>query len=102
MMPLQIMPGDEHAVVMDLLAQAYVLAGDYEKARQTYEKITTLTTGRLEWGDIYARSYYHLGLIAEHQGDKSRARENYRKFLSIWKDADPIFPALADAKKRLR
>jgi serine/threonine protein kinase/tetratricopeptide (TPR) repeat protein len=101
-LPVQADSGDEHAVVMDLLAQAYSVAGDLEKARQTYEMITTLTTGRLSWGDIYARSYYRLGLIAEHQGDKSRARENFQKFLSIWKDADPIFPEIADAKKRLR
>jgi tetratricopeptide (TPR) repeat protein len=101
-LPAQADSGDEHAVVMDLLAQAYSMAGDLEKARQTYEKITTLTTGRLSWGDVYARSYYHLGLIAERQGDKSRARENFQKFLSIWKNADPIFPEIADAKKRLR
>jgi tetratricopeptide (TPR) repeat protein len=100
-LPAQAMPGDEHALIMDLLAQAYTVAGDHEKARQTYEKITALTTGRLAWGDIYARSFYHMGQIAERQGDMPRARENYRKFLSIWKDADPIFPGITDAKKRL-
>jgi tetratricopeptide (TPR) repeat protein len=93
--------GDEHAIVYDLLARAYVAAGDLAKARETYEKIAPLTLGRWTWGDVYARSFYRLGMIAERQGDTARARENYRKFLQLWKDADPGLPEVADATKRL-
>jgi hypothetical protein len=32
---------------------------------------------------------------------RTKAAENYRKFLSLWGDADPIFPEVADAKARL-
>jgi len=42
-----------------------------------------------------------LGKIAEQQGDKGRAVENYRKFLEIWKNADPGLPEVEDARKRL-
>jgi cytochrome c-type biogenesis protein CcmH/NrfG len=42
-----------------------------------------------------------LGKIAEQQGDKARAGQNYRKFLDLWKDADPGLPEVADAKRRL-
>jgi tetratricopeptide (TPR) repeat protein len=76
-------------------------SGDLDKARQEYEKITLLTLGRYRFGDIYAKAYYMLGKIAEQQGDKVRARENYRKFLDLWKDADPGLPEVEDAKKRL-
>ena len=92
---------DEHAVILDLLARACTVSGDLAKARETYEKITALTTGRQAFGATYARSFYHLGLIAERQGDKARAREQFRKFLEIWKDADKGLPEVADAKKRL-
>jgi cytochrome c-type biogenesis protein CcmH/NrfG len=42
-----------------------------------------------------------LGKIAEQQGDKERAVENYRKFLDLWKDADPGIPKVENARKRL-
>ena len=65
------------------------------------DRISTLTSGRLQWGAIYSRSFYHLGQIAERQGDLARARERYRTFLEIWKEADPGLPEVADARKRL-
>ena len=89
------------AYIYDFLGQAYYRSGDLEKARSAYEKILTLTTGRNSFGDIYAKSFYMLGKIAEQQGDKARAAENYRKFLDLWKDADPGLPEVDDARKRL-
>jgi cytochrome c-type biogenesis protein CcmH/NrfG len=42
-----------------------------------------------------------LAKIAEQQGDKTRAREYYRKFLDLWKDADAGLPEVEGAKARL-
>jgi tetratricopeptide (TPR) repeat protein len=72
-----------------------------EKARAEYEKITILKNGRYDYGDIYARSFYHLGRIYEKQDDKAKSRENYQKFLDLWKDADPGLADVADARSRL-
>jgi serine/threonine protein kinase/Tfp pilus assembly protein PilF len=101
LVPYQYSINSEHAGFVDCLAQAYYKSGDMDKARQEYEKIISLTTGRIAYGDIYAKSFYMLGKIAEHQGDKGRAIGNYRKFLDLWKDADPGLPEVADAKKHL-
>jgi hypothetical protein len=63
-----------------------------EKARAEFEKIIGLTTGRLNFGDIYAKSFYMLGTIYEKTGDKLKAEEHYRQFVDLWKNADPRPP----------
>jgi len=92
---------NDHAFFMEPLPLAYERAGDVEKARAEYEKITTLTSGRLLYGDVYARAYFRLGTIAEKHGQKGKAAEHYRKFLDLWKDADPGLPEIEDARQRL-
>ena len=94
-------PLEKDALFLDGLAEAYFESRDMEKAEAEYKKITALTTGRLRYGDIYVRSFYWLGRIAEQKGLKDEARDNYRKFLNFWKDADPGLRVVEDAKKRL-
>ena len=83
------------------LASAYYRAGDMDRAREEYEKITRITMGRLESGDTYAKSYYMLGKINENLGKKTRAIKNYENFLEFRKDADPGIAEVEDAKQRL-
>jgi serine/threonine protein kinase/cytochrome c-type biogenesis protein CcmH/NrfG len=92
---------DEHALYCDALARALYESGELDKARKEYETITLLTAGRVYYGDLYARAFYMLGKIAERQGDKARAVTNFRKFLDLWKDADPGLPEVPEAKARL-
>jgi serine/threonine protein kinase/tetratricopeptide (TPR) repeat protein len=94
-------PYDEHALFYEPLALAYLKSGDFAKAQEQYEKITQLTTGRLAYGDIYAKSFYMLGKIHEQKAERTLAAENYQKFLDLWKDADPGQPEVEDARKRL-
>jgi serine/threonine protein kinase/tetratricopeptide (TPR) repeat protein len=90
-----------HALLMDSLAGSYFRAGELDKARAEFEQILSLTTGRLYYSDIYSKSFYRLGLIHEHQGSKGKAIEYYKRFLDLWKDADPGLPEVDDARKRL-
>jgi tetratricopeptide (TPR) repeat protein len=90
-----------HALYMDSLASAYSRNDNLDLAIATYEKIHNLTYGRLIWGDIYARSFFMLGKIYEQKDWKGKAIESYEKFLTLWKDADPIHLKVADASKRL-
>jgi len=90
-----------HLLFADAMGMAYHKAGDLENALREHEKIISPGTRRLDYGDIYAKSYYWLGKISEQEGKKVEAAGNYRKFLSLWKDADPGLPEVPDAKARL-
>jgi len=94
-------PLNKNASFIDSLASAYYKSGDIEKAREEYERILPLTQGRLDYGDIYVKSFYTLGKIYEKKGWEGKAIEHYEKFLNLWKDADPGIPEVEDARKRL-
>jgi serine/threonine protein kinase len=89
------------AYTVDALARACYEVGSLERAAEEFELITTLTYGRINHGDIYAKSFYMLGKIYEEMGKKREARRNYERFLDLWKNADPGLPEVDDAKKRL-
>jgi tetratricopeptide (TPR) repeat protein len=90
-----------HLLFADALATAHSQLGELNSARQEYEKIVSLGFGRLDYGDIYAKAYYHLGKIGEQQGKTAEAAEHYRKFLDLWNNADPGRPEVDDARKHL-
>jgi serine/threonine protein kinase/Tfp pilus assembly protein PilF len=92
---------DEHAFYLNSLATAYYQIADFEKARELHKKIISLTTGRLRWGNIYAKSFYLLGKICQKKGWEGKAIEHYEKFLQLWENADPGHPETADARKQL-
>jgi serine/threonine protein kinase/Flp pilus assembly protein TadD len=92
---------DLHILYLDSLASAYYQKGDLDKARNAYERILSLTTGRVRWGDLYSKSFYWLGKIHQAQNQKEKALGFYRRFLEIWSQADPGLPEIADARKQL-
>jgi predicted hydrocarbon binding protein len=53
------------------------------------------------YDDIYAKSFYMLGKIYGEQGGTVKAIEHYKKFLDLWKDADPGIAEVEDARERL-
>jgi tetratricopeptide (TPR) repeat protein len=89
---------------LDLMAETYAQAGRWSEAQKAYEEIQTLKYP-IVWGPanavIFVRSFYKSGQVLEHEGIKAGAAKYYRKFLDLWKDADPGLPEVADAKMRL-
>jgi len=94
-------PLNKDVQFLDSLALAYYKTGDEDKAKDEYERITSLVDGRWWYGDIYAKSFYMLGKICEEKGWKGKAIEHHEKFLDLWKETDPGIPEVEDAKKRL-
>ena len=101
LLPCQLGQFDDHALFIDPLALSFYKKGDLERAREAYERLTFLTYGRFYHGDIYAKGFHMLGKIYEQMGWKGKAIENYEKFLSLWKDADPGIAEVEDARERL-
>jgi len=91
----------DRAPYLESMGLVYFKMGELDKAIDQFEKIQGLTLGRVDYGDIYAKSYYNLGKIFEQKGWEGKAIEHYEKFLDLWKDADPGIAEVEDAKKRL-
>jgi len=101
LLPAQREASNDHAFYYEGLAAAYYESGDFPKAKETYERIVSLTTGRLQWGDIYARAFYWLGKIDQKMGKIQEASRHYDKFLKLWENADPGRPEIEDARAQL-
>jgi serine/threonine protein kinase len=101
LLPAQGVSNNDQAWYIYPLARAYYANRDLERAREEFERITLLTIGREDNGDLYAKSFYMLGKIYDEQGNSLKAKEHYEKFLDLWKDADPGMPEVEDAKKKL-
>jgi hypothetical protein len=72
-----------------------------ERASQLFQEITTLTTGRLGWGNIYAESFLHLARLRQKQGFSDKAREAYRSFLRLYRNADSGLQEIREARREL-
>jgi len=92
---------NDQALFREPIALAYLKSGELKAAQQEYEKIISLTAGRLLFGDIYAKGYYRQGRIQEQLGNKEKAIKNYQKFISLWKEADRGLPEVSHARQRL-
>jgi serine/threonine protein kinase/tetratricopeptide (TPR) repeat protein len=101
LLPFQNAPEDQHAFYRESLARAYYQSGDFDKAQEEYERIISLTSGRLFYGDIFAKSHYRLGNICQKKGQKEKAIDHFEKFLDLWKEADQNLPEIIDAKSQL-
>jgi serine/threonine protein kinase/Flp pilus assembly protein TadD len=93
--------GNDRALFFDSLATAYFRSGDLDEAQEEYGKIQALTIGRLDYGDVYAKSYYWLGKINEQRGWGQLTKDNYQRFLDLWRDAEEGLTEVEDARRRL-
>ncbi len=91
--------------VAPLLGMTFDLAGEPDSAIATLTRYTGATSimGKMNNDQYFlALSYRRLGELWENKGDKTKAAENYTKFIDLWKNADAdLQPKVLDAKKRL-
>ena len=94
--PLYVQP-----FALDALGRAYRAVGDLDKAIAEYQRLTTIDPARPERNWIHPKFHFRLAELYDQKGMRERAVERYRKFLDIWKNADPEIPEVVEAKKRL-
>ena len=90
-----------HALFMEPLARANSMNGNIENAQSAYEKIESLTFGRMYQGDIYANSLYMLGKIHQEKEETEKAVEYYERFLGLLKNPDKKSPELQNARQQV-
>jgi tetratricopeptide (TPR) repeat protein len=88
------------------LARAFDRAGMADSAIVMFERFLSNTDPPrmvIEYdGSYLAGTYHRLGELYEAKGDRVRASEYYRRFVVLWKQADPeLQPRLADVQRRL-
>ena len=84
------------------LGEAFYSAGNLEKAAREFGNPAALNTGKLYYGDVYARTYFMLGRVYQQMGQMDKAIQNYEKFLEFWKDADPGLSEVQEARVQLQ
>jgi len=85
---------------LESLAFGYRILGKPQDAAGKYQEIVAkhLTWLGNENQEQWIIAHYQLGKIYDELGETQKAKENYEKFLSIWKDADPDINILQQAK----
>jgi tetratricopeptide (TPR) repeat protein len=88
------------------LAVTFDAAGQPDSAIVQYERALAarrwVRPGLGEDITFVPTAYWRLGVLYDAKGDIPNATKYYRKFVELWKDADPEFqPRVADAKRRV-
>ena len=88
---------------LEPLARALDSAGMADSAIATYEAYVKVPSS-IEWPDTHAlaRAHERLGQLYDAKGNRRLAAQHYRKFVELWKDAEPVHqPRVAKARARL-
>jgi tetratricopeptide (TPR) repeat protein len=77
------------------------MKGMPDSAIAEYEKLLRIDPATRDRRLINPQYHYRLAKLCEQTGKIEKAREEYRRFIHIWKDADRDLPENIDARKRL-
>ena len=94
-------PPSPHGDLWFAAAAAAIKAGRDADAAPLLERLQA-GHERVVAMEAYGRSFYLLGQIYERRGDSARAREQYARFVNLWKDGDLEREWVAEAEKKVR
>jgi tetratricopeptide (TPR) repeat protein len=77
---------------LESMGYAYLRAGQFDKARETFQS-------GLKLRPKSGHALYGIALSYENAGKTEEARKAYGEFLMAWKDADPDLPMMRHARQ---
>jgi tetratricopeptide (TPR) repeat protein len=84
----------------DGLARVKAARGDLPGAIALYRKLLKPDLSS-KWNSVLQPLHVlRLARLLEQSGDAAGAREQYKRFLELWKRADPGLPELAEARRK--
>jgi hypothetical protein len=87
------------------LGKAYMMSKDWEQAIDSMKSVKEAKGRLLTQGELpvvaWPLSFYYLGICFEELGHRPEAVSSYRRFLDLWKAADPDQVQIQDARIRL-
>jgi serine/threonine protein kinase/tetratricopeptide (TPR) repeat protein len=96
------LPGDffRNLPFRDGPARVAIARGDLKGAVEIYRKLLTPEDLGEKWPALLEpRFVLELAKLLDRIGDAAAAREQYRRFLEMWKEADPDLPELNEARR---
>jgi serine/threonine protein kinase/tetratricopeptide (TPR) repeat protein len=100
--PLSLDVSERHVLRNDVKARILEEKGDLDRAISEYERLTKFDPKSEDRCLLIdPKYYYRLAGLYERKCLKAKARNTLKRFLTLWKDADPGLPELEDAKARL-
>ena len=85
----------------DGTARAKAARGDLAGAIAAYRRLLTPDLGSKWTLVVEPRWVLELARLLEKSGDKAGARQEYQRFLNLWKNADAGLPELAEARGKI-
>ena len=86
-----------------MLAEAYMSAGDWEKAIDVLNRVISARGVILveHVPLIWPMAFYKAAICHERLGNRQRALELYSRFLKLWDEADTDLRAVSHAKNKV-
>ncbi|HSL24544.1 MAG TPA: protein kinase [Vicinamibacterales bacterium] len=82
-------------------ARAQAARGDLQGAIGSYRQLLTPHAGQKWTAVLEPRYVLELAQLLERTGNAAGAREQYRRFLELWRNADPDLPELYAARRKV-
>jgi tetratricopeptide (TPR) repeat protein len=90
-----------HVLIWSSLGRALFESGRAADALPWFQKVASSGFEHVREPIEFVRSFYYLGRIYEQQGDMTKARDAYRRFVGYWKDGDLDRERIAEAQRKI-